>query len=101
MDYQEWFREQLRTYEKEPEFILDGILLDINETICSELEKKGMSRKEFARRLNVSPAYVTKLLRGDPNLTLRSLINISQAPGLSLDVRLKGLGRSPGIVSGG
>ena len=89
MDYQNWFKEQLKGYEKDPEFILDVILLDINETICSILEKKGMSRKEFARKLKVSPAYVTKILRGDPNLTLRSLVKISHSLGLSLDVRLK------------
>jgi transcriptional regulator with XRE-family HTH domain len=89
MDYQEWFKEELKTYEKDPEFILDGILLDINETICSIMEKKGLNRKEFAQKLNVTPAYVTKILRGDPNLTLRSLIKISQALGLSLDVGLK------------
>ena len=89
MDYQEWFKEQLKIYKKDPGFILDGILLDINETICSILERKGISRREFAKKLNVSPPYVTKLLRGDPNLTLKSLVKISQALGVSLDVRLK------------
>jgi transcriptional regulator with XRE-family HTH domain len=89
MDYQDWFKEQLKTYKNDPEFILDGILLNINEMICSILEKRGMTRREFGKKLNVSPAYITKLLRGDPNLTLKSLVKISQALGLSLDVRLK------------
>ena len=77
MSLKKWFTDKLEEFESDPEFILEGLLLEINEIILESLEKKGLSKKEFAEELNVSPAYVTKLLNGNPNLTLKSLIKIA------------------------
>lgn len=89
MDPQTWFSKKVKEFENDPEFVLDGILLAINEKICKILVKKGMNFKDFARRLDVSPAYVSKLLNGKPNLTIESLVKIALALDLKPEIDLK------------
>ncbi|MBA4386487.1 MAG: hypothetical protein C0404_00820 [Verrucomicrobia bacterium] len=43
------------------------------------IEARKITRSELARRLNVSPAYITKVLRGHANLSLESLAKLAFA----------------------
>ncbi len=45
------------------------------------LKRAGLSQAEFARRANVSPAYVTKVLRGDTNYTVETMVKLADAAG--------------------
>lgn len=45
------------------------------------LKKKKMSQRDLARRLNRSDAVVSRWTTGFPNLTLRSIAEISTALG--------------------
>lgn len=84
MSTSEWFDKQAAKRRKHPEFILEQLTLDITDAVCRAMEERGLSRSDLARRLRVSPAYVTKLLNSTSNVTLRTLINI----GLALDLRV-------------
>ncbi|MBK9110683.1 MAG: helix-turn-helix domain-containing protein [Nitrospira sp.] len=53
------------------------------------METSDLSRSELARRMEVSPAYITKVLSGNPNLTIKSLIKLSDALGQELHLELK------------
>jgi transcriptional regulator with XRE-family HTH domain len=46
------------------------------ESITGLMESQGISRTELARRLGVTPAYITKLLRGTHNMTLATLSDV-------------------------
>ena len=46
--------------------------IEINEL----LKKRCISRSEFAESIESSPAYVTKILRGDANFTISSMIKV-------------------------
>lgn len=54
----------------------EGLIFDVSQLIWELLEDNKMSRAELARRLGTSKSYITKLLRGYSNLTLRSLADI-------------------------
>ncbi|MCX5905344.1 MAG: helix-turn-helix transcriptional regulator [Proteobacteria bacterium] len=41
------------------------------------MEELGVNRKTLAEKLNVSKAYVTKLLRGNINFTLKTIISVA------------------------
>ncbi len=69
----------IREYEKDPEFVLEGMLWDINDQIARAMKKQNISRAELARRLDTSRSYVTKLLRGTTNVTLQSLARVAIA----------------------
>lgn len=54
----------------------ERLILEVTEAIATLLQDRGVSRSELARRIGKSPAFVTKLLRGDNNFTLRTLSDV-------------------------
>jgi len=54
----------------------ERLILEVTESIANVMEEHGISRAELAKRLGKSPAFVTKLLRGDNNFTLRTLSDV-------------------------
>lgn len=48
------------------------------------LDEKGMTKKELADRMGVTPTYVGKLLKGKENLSLETIGKIEQALGVEL-----------------
>jgi len=61
----------------------EGLLMDVAARVVAAMESRGVTRAELARRLEVSPAYVTKMLRGHANLSIESLAKLAFA----LDLR--------------
>lgn len=49
-----------------------------------EKQSPKMKKKELAEKLSVSPQYVGKLLRGEENLTLQTMMKIAHVMGMSL-----------------
>lgn len=60
-------------------------ILDFTEDLLSIMKKKGLSKKELAKKLETAPAFVSKLLRGNNNYTLKTMVKVARA----LDARLK------------
>lgn len=54
----------------------ERLILEVTEAIATLLEEQNVSRSELARRIGKSPAFVSKLLRGDNNFTLRTLSDV-------------------------
>jgi len=75
-------------YHDDPEYILEGLLYDLTEQIVQAMQRQRVSRADLAERLGVSRAYVTQLLRGKPNTTLRTLVRVAAALGLKLQASL-------------
>lgn len=59
-----------------------------SSTIANEilefLRVNKWTQKEFASRMDVSPQYLTKLLRGQENLTLETMTKINKAMGYEM-----------------
>ncbi len=49
------------------------------EDIFKLMEQKGVTAAELARRMDSSPAYVTRMLRGNTNFTIESMVRIAKA----------------------
>jgi transcriptional regulator with XRE-family HTH domain len=62
--------------------------LDFALQLDKLLEEKGMSQAEFARNLGKSEPYVTKVLRGDSNLTMESMASLARAAGGQVDIKI-------------
>lgn len=70
----------------------ERLLLEATEAISRVMEAKGVSRAELARKLERTPAFVTKLLQGDNNFTLRTLSDVFFELGRSVHLELGPLG---------
>jgi len=88
MNAREWFERGLKEDENSPDAALEDLLLDINEQIATLMEQQELTRSELADRLGRSRAYVTQLLNGKPNLTLKTLVQITLALGARPGVTL-------------
>jgi transcriptional regulator with XRE-family HTH domain len=69
----------------------EGAILEVTELICELMEKKRVSRSELARRLGKTKGYVTQLLDGETNMTLRTIADVFTALGTELHVSTKPL----------
>ncbi len=77
---QEWFNE--KTAAVSPEIQTEVQLsADIIARIDSILKKKNMTQRDLARKLGKSDAVVSRWTTGFPNLTLRSIAELSTALG--------------------
>ena len=82
-----WLEEKLEQYEGHPDLVTHQILLDITEQVASQMLAQGVKKRDLAERLGVSRSYVTRVLEGTPNLTVRSLVRVSLA--LDCDLRIE------------
>jgi transcriptional regulator with XRE-family HTH domain len=65
-------------------------MLELNEQIHDAMKAKGVSRSELADRLGTSRAFITKLLSGHENVTLKTLVRVANALDCSLEVSVRG-----------
>jgi len=54
----------------------EELILEVTEVICGLLEREKISRKELADRLGKTKGFVSQLLNGGRNLTLRTVADI-------------------------
>ena len=60
--------------------------MEVTETICELLEKEKISRKELADRLGKTKGFVSQLLNGGRNLTLRTVADILHVLGYKVSL---------------
>ena len=63
------------------EFRQEMFILEVTQTIWDGMLDQGITRSELAKRLGRTRGYVSHLLSGDRNLTLRTLSDIAHAIG--------------------
>lgn len=76
-----WMEKALRDETNEPWLERSA---DIALRILGALQATGMSQKALAEKIGVSPQQVSKLLRGNENLTLETIAKLEAALGIVL-----------------
>lgn len=89
MKTNEWFKDLLNSLKDTFEFRFEALILKITETICEKMKLKNINRAELAGRLNVSSPAVTKILNGNSNFTLKTMLSLADALDLELVVDFK------------
>lgn len=59
--------------------------------ICNQLSKMGKNQKDLAQESGLSPFYVSEILNGKHNPSVRAVYNISKAIGISIEELTKAL----------
>lgn len=75
------FDELVRQIKETERYDQEALRSDIADQIASLMKVQQVNNAELARRLNKSRAYVTKILQGNANFTLDSLVQIARALG--------------------
>lgn len=73
------FANLLADFEQRDSFHIDAAKVEISEQIYQAMRNKGVTEAELSRRLGVSRAYVNKILQGNVNFTIETLVKISRA----------------------
>lgn len=89
MKQKTWFEKILDTVKDSFEFRLETIILDITEQISKRMKERQINRTQLAKALNVSPAAVTKILKGSSNFTLRTLLSLGDVLNLDLGIEFR------------
>lgn len=54
----------------------------------SQRKSAGMTYKAVAEKLGTSAAYITKVFRGDTNVTIESMVKLARATGGELEIKV-------------
>ena len=84
-----FLRDSLESAKKTDEFWMDSAKLDFALKLENKRRISGKSYKDIAISLNTSAAYVSKVFRGDANLTIESMAKLARCVGTSLTIDLK------------
>ena len=65
-----------------PDYWFTESQTELYNQVIEYMEREGINRSELSKQLNVSKGYITQILNGESNFSMRKLIEISLAIGL-------------------
>lgn len=73
---------------KDDVYWVERAKLDFARGIELQRRRSGLTYKQVAERIKSSAAYVSKVFRGDSNLTIESMVKLANATNGCLEVRV-------------
>jgi transcriptional regulator with XRE-family HTH domain len=70
----------------------EGLIIEFTAELSRWMGERKISRSALAARIGHSPAYVTKVLRGDANFTAATMTKLARAMGAEVRVHLAPIG---------
>jgi plasmid maintenance system antidote protein VapI len=75
----ERYRQMFQEAESHTDYWIDGPIGEFTEDLARLMEEKEVTRAELARRMGTSRAYITKMLGGNANFTLLTMVKLAMA----------------------
>lgn len=72
----------------------EGLKLDFALGLVRLLEKNKIPYNDFAKAVGVSPAYISKVLRGDTNVTIETMVKLANGANGDVHIRVADLGKN-------
>jgi transcriptional regulator with XRE-family HTH domain len=69
-------------------FWAERLKLDFATQLNKRRKSRGMTLAELAQQLQTTPAYISKVFRGDTNLTIESMARLAKATGGKIDIKI-------------
>jgi transcriptional regulator with XRE-family HTH domain len=67
----------------------EELILEVTEAMARALRSSGLTQAELADRMGKSKGFVSQILGGGRNLTLRTLADVAGALGCKVQIQLK------------
>jgi transcriptional regulator with XRE-family HTH domain len=80
------FDELMLDPEFRKQYAVEGFIEDTAELIWQLLVRRNMKQADLARLLNKTPAFVSQLLNGKANMTVRTLAEVVYALGATVEI---------------
>ncbi len=80
--------ELLNWFNSVPVDAAETMKLELAIAIDAAIRSKNMTRKQVADAVQTSPAWITKVLRGDVNLTIESMVKLCQAIDHKVEIKI-------------
>ena len=80
----DWY-EQLK---HDDDYWSESVKIDFAVNLDRLMRRVGITKTALAKKINSSQAYITKVLRGDSNLTIESMVKLARAAEGSLHVSI-------------
>lgn len=71
--------ERIAEYEKDPDFVAEGLALAIIDNALYAMQRKGITQSQLAATMGIPKSQVSRIFNAPPNLTLRSIARIALA----------------------
>lgn len=82
----------LRQAARHDDYWQQWLISDFTEELARRLDVLKMSRTAFAEKIGAAPPYVTRVLRGEENLTAATMSKLARAVGSVVRIHLAPLG---------
>lgn len=80
--------------QKSDVFWIESAKLAFSVALEKRRKDSGMSYADLARKIDVTPAYISKVFRGDSNFTIETMVKLSLATGGRLDIDIADIDKS-------
>ena len=67
---------------------VEKLKLDFTKVLSEQMKRKGLKKKDIAEQLELSAPYMTKVMRGDENFTIETMVKLARAAGGRLHVHI-------------
>lgn len=74
--------------KKTDAYWVESAKLDFAMKLEKQIRLAGLSYASLAQKLGTSAAYISKVFRGDTNMTIESMVKLSRATGARLNIEL-------------
>lgn len=71
----QWYQ----SLEHDDDYWVESAKVDFAVAMERLMKQRNIRKKDIAEQLHTSPAYITKVMRGDVNLTIESMVKLSRA----------------------
>lgn len=82
------YHQMFEDAERDPDYWLALPQTEFLEDVVRRMETQDVKRADLAEKLNSTRPWVTKLLRGDTNFTLRTMVKVAMVLGGSLHMHI-------------
>ncbi len=82
------FKDVIAAATESAELDVEGAKIDFALELARLIESQGLSRAQFAQKLGVTKPMVTRILRGDSNLTIGTMVRAAHAAGGKLHLHI-------------
>lgn len=74
--------------KKTDAYWVESAKLDFAMKLEKQIRLAGLSYANLAQKLGTSAAYISKVFRGDTNMTIESMVKLSRATGARLNIEI-------------